>query len=179
MSRGFVALALVLSGGCSSGSEPAAGPAQTSATAARPVAASAAPTGFRVRLEPSEVPTSGPDGRTLVAWQTVWALTWEPSADATGYGVWFGTNEGAGSQPRRSVDAPELRLTAANGTSPPERLEQDREAGLLFTSSQLLVSVAARTADGSYGARSPWFPVGDAPADGRPIGTAAPGHDGG
>ena len=42
-------------------------------------------------------------------------------------------------------------------------------------------SPAARScsADGTYGARSPWFPVGDAPADGRPIGTEAPGHDAG
>ena len=176
MSRALVGLALVLTVGCSSTAEPAA-PARTAAAADRPVEASAAPTGFQVRLEPSETPTSGPDGGALVAWETAWTLTWEPSADAEEYGVWFGTNEGAGDEPRRSVAAPELRLTAATGTSPPARLEQDRRAGLLFTSSQLLVSVAARTADGTYGERSPWFPVGDAPADGRPIGTAAPGHD--
>ena len=179
MSRALVGLALVImTVGCSSTAEPAA-PARTAAAADRQAEAgpAAAPTGFRVRLEPSETPTAGPDGRALVAWETAWTLTWEPSADVEEYGVWFGTNEGAGAAPRRSVEAPELRLTAATGTSPAERLEQDRRAGLLFTSSQLLVSVAARTADGAYGERSPWFPVGDVPADGRPIGTAAPGHD--
>lgn len=176
MSRALAGLALVLTVGCSSAAEPAA-PARTSSAADRSVGASVAPTGFRVRLEPSETPTSGPDGRPLVAWETAWVLTWEPSADAASYGVWFGTNEGAADEPRRTVGTPALRLTAATGTSPAARLDQDREAGLLFTSSQLLVSVAARTAGGTYGERSPWFPVGDTPSDGRPIGTAAPGHD--
>lgn len=55
-------------------------------------------------------------------------------------------------------------------------LEQDREAGLLFTSSQLLVSVTAVGRDGAAGPASPWFPVGDVPPDGAPIGTAGHGH---
>jgi hypothetical protein len=112
-----------------------------------------------------------------VSWRTEWTLTWEPTDGAQEYAVSFGTNEGAGGQPRRSLDEPELRLTAAAGTSSPDRLDVDREAGLLFTSSQLLVSVAARTADGADGPRSPWFPVGDVPADGRPVGTAVGGHE--
>ena len=175
--------AAVLTAGCSTAPAPsapaAAAPLPVGATQA--VAATAdeltAPTGFRVHLDPEEVPTTAADGRKLVQWEVDWTLTWEPVAGADGHAVWFGTNEGAPHDPRRSVDEPELRLTAATGTSPAARVEQDREAGLLFTSSQLLVSVAARAADGTLGPRSPWYPVGDAPADGRPVGTASAGHE--
>jgi hypothetical protein len=45
---------------------------------------------------------------------------------------------------------------------------------LLFTSSQLLVAVAP-TGQVRSGARSPWFPVGDVPPDGVPVGTAGLG----
>ena len=181
-------LAAVLAAGCSTApaasapaaAVPRAAGAQT-ADAAETVAATAdelaAPTGFRVALHPTEVPVTAADGRALVQWEADWRITREPVAGADGHAVWFGTNEGAPHEPRRSVDEPELRLTAASGTSPAARVEQDREAGLLFTSSQLLVSVAARAADGTLGPRSPWYPVGDVPADGRPVGTAAPGHE--
>jgi len=69
-----------------------------------------------------------------------------------------------------------LAVEAAAGTSARARLEQDREAGLLLTSSQLLVAVAA-TGAGAAGPRSAWFPVGDVPAGGVPIGTADLGHE--
>jgi hypothetical protein len=169
--------ALVLATGCSAASAPAVTAAPPAETVAATSAGLDAPSGFRVSLDPVEVPTTGPDGRDLVTWEADWTLTWEPPAGAVQHAVWFGTNEGAPSEPRRWIDEPELRLTAATGTSAPDGLAADREVGLLFTSSQLLVSVAARAADGSLGPRSPWFPVGDVPADGRPVGTAAPGHE--
>jgi hypothetical protein len=175
---GVTLAAGVLAAGCSTA--PAASTPAVAAPSDVAVVATAdeltAPTGFRVSLDPVEVPATAADGRDLVQWEVDWTLTWEPVAGAAEHAVWFGTNEGAPSEPRRSVDEPELRLTAAAGTSPAARLAADREAGLLFTSSQLLVSVAARAADGRLGPRSPWYPVGDAPADGRPVGTAAPGH---
>ena len=174
---------LALATGCSG---PAAStPVASSAPASAPSSASAqavatdelsVPTGFRVRLEPSETPVDGSDGQRLVEWEVDWVLGWTPTPGAQDYAVWFGTSEGAGNTPKRYVREPELRLTAATGTSPRQRLAQDRDAGLLFTSSQLLVSIAGRDADGRLGPRSPWFPVGDAPADGRPVGTAVSGH---
>lgn len=170
---------LALAAGCSgsAASTPTAG-AAASATAApaAPAGLLQAPTGFRVRLDPSEAAVTGSDGRRLVEWEVDWALTWTPVPGAQDYAVWFGTNEGAGSSPERYVAEPELRMTAANGTSSRERVQQDQAAGLLFTSSQLLVSIAGRDADGRLGPRSAWFPVGDAPADGRPIGTAVSDH---
>ncbi len=136
------------------------------------------PTDFRVQLHPTELPVEGSDGQRMVQWTADWTLTWAPIPGAQDYAVWFGTNEGAGSAPRRTVREPELRLEAAAGTSPPERLAVERDAGLMFTSSQLLVSIAARDSAGRLGPRSPWFPVGDVPAGGRPVGTAAAGqHD--
>ena len=129
-----------------------------------------------MRLDPAEAAARAADGRGLVEWEVDWTISWQPVEGAAEHAVWFGTNEGAPDEPRRSVDEPELRLTAAAGTSPAARLASDREAGLLFTSSQLLVSVAARAADGTLGPRSPWFPVGDAPADGRPVPTALSEH---
>lgn len=108
-------------------------------------------------------------------WQTAWELTWVPVEGAESYVVRYTTNEGtAGSGSRRSVSEPLLRVDVAVGTSTADRLDQDRAAGQLFTSSQLLVSVAT-TGDGASGAAAPWFSVGDVPADGRPLGTTGPG----
>lgn len=172
----------LLTAGCSSA--PAAGaraaavpsPADDVEVVAATADELAAPTGFRVRLDPTEVPVASAERDDLVQWTADWTITWEPVEGAAAHAVWFGSNEGAPDEPRRSVDAPELRLTAAAGTSPAARVASDRAAGLLFTSTQLLVSVAGRAADGTLGPRSPWYPVGDVPADGRPVGTAAPGE---
>lgn len=132
-----------------------------------------APSGYVVSLEHEEGPSDGPSG-PVVEWRSAWQLAWEPVDGARSYAVHYGTSEGtAGGPPARSATEPAVRIEAAAGTSPPERLEQDRAAGLLFTSSQLLVSVAAVGPDGSEGPRSPWFPVGDVPPDGVPIGTQA------
>ena len=121
-------------------------------------------------------PASGPAGAGQVAWESSWTLSWELVPEAESYAVYYGTNEGnAGSEPERLVTVPSLQIQAAAGTSPRERLAQDRAAGLLFTSSQLLVSVAAIGSDGQQSPRSPWFAVGEAPADGRPIGISRPG----
>ena len=127
-------------------------------------------TEFRVELDDEERPASGPAGAGQITWESSWALSWELVPDAESYAVYYGTNEGnSPSEPERLVRVPSLRIQAAAGTSPPERLAQDRAAGLLFTSSQLLVSVAAVDSGGQHGPKSPWFPVGDAPADGGPI----------
>jgi hypothetical protein len=135
-----------------------------------------APVDFRVNLQNEERPAAGPQGEGQVAWESAWTLTWKPVAGAKAYAVYYGTNEGRGAhEPQRVVRGPLLRIQAAAGTSPVERLAQDRAAGLLFTSSQLLVSVAAVDADGEQSPMSPWFPVGDAPVDGRPIGARPSG----
>ncbi len=173
----LVVVGVVLVTGCTPADRPV--PAGTSAVAP--------PTGavgsleqipvkeFLVALDHAETESSTPAGTPQVAWRTAWTLSWPPVPDAQGYAVYYATNEGTGSEaPRQVTDVPLLRIEAAAGTSSPDRLEQDRAAGLIFTSSQLLVSVAPRSADGAVGARSPWFPVGDAPADGRPIAVAAP-----
>lgn len=134
------------------------------------------PTGFQVSVDEVDRPVSGHDGMAMREWQTAWELTWVPVEGAESYVVRYATNEGtAGSGSRRSVSEPLLRVEVSAGTSTVDRLEQDRAAGQLFTSSQLLVSVAATTGDGASGAASPWFPVGDVPADGRPLGTTGPG----
>lgn len=99
-------------------------------------------------------------------------MTRDEVAGADGYEVRYGTNEGASDAPGEVVEAESVTVEAAAGTSTAERLEQDRRAGLLFTSSQLLASVRA-----VGGERSPWIPVDDAPADGVPLGTAQVGHD--
>lgn len=135
-----------------------------------------APTGFRVDLEHEERPAPGPAGAGQVAWESAWTLSWASLPGASSYAVYYGTSEGAGGGgPQRSVRQSSLRIQAAAGTSPLARLSQDRSAGLRFTSSALLVSVAGVGPDGEGGPRSPWFPVGDVPADGEPIGTMAIG----
>jgi hypothetical protein len=179
---GVLALALVTgcTGATSSPVAPAAAPTGTAPTGAAPtgvaptgtapmgagagVVALPAPAGFRVSVEHSETPLSG----GLVSWESRWVLTWEPVAGAEEYPVYFATSEGGGSRSRRATDEPRLALQAAAGTSPRERLEQDRAAGLLFTSSQLLVALSARSGE-QEGARSPWFPVGDVPVGGIPL----------
>ncbi|MBA3524343.1 MAG: hypothetical protein H0T85_07300, partial [Geodermatophilaceae bacterium] len=90
------------------------------------------------------------------------------------YRARFGSSEGISEDGRtRELDEASLRIDAAAGTSVPERVEQDRAAGLLLTSSQLLVSVAAVSDDGAVGPWSAWFSVGDTDG-GRPIPVLAP-----
>ena len=185
MRRAAPLLALVLVTSCSGAAGSPAAPGSGAAPAAAPAGATAsgpggsgpagpadlpAPTGFRVALEHEERPVAGPDGRELVAWESAWVLTWDPVPGAASYAVYFATNEGGGQRPRRTTEEPRLRLQAAAGTSPADRLETDRAAGLLFTSTQLLAAVSAR-AEGSEGPRSPWFPVGDVPPGGVPLAT--------
>lgn len=170
-------LVLVLLAGCTGAQgSPAVAPVAPSASPVppgSPVAAAdlAPPGGLRVAVEHSETPAGD-----LVTWESHWVLTWEPVPGAEAYQVWFGTSEGSAQRPRREVPEPRLRLQAAAGTSPRERLEQDRAAGLMFTSSQLLVAVSAR-AGTTTGPLSPYVPVGDVPPDGVPIPTQA-GHGG-
>ena len=68
-------------------------------------------------------------------------------------------------------------MEAASGPSPADRLAHDRDAGLALTAAQLAVSVAAVAPSGVNGPSSPWFTVGEAPPDGRPV-VGAVGHDG-
>ena len=175
-------LTAVLVTGCTS---PAAGTAAsdpvgpTASTVMPPAQAAdlAAPTGFGVSLDHTQSPAPGPNGAGKVSWRSSWALSWEPVPGASSYAVYYATNEGAGDRAPEIQTGTTLTIDASAGTSPTARVEQDRSAGLLFTASQLLVSVAAQT-DAGPGPRSLWFPVGEAPPDGRPLGTAKVGDHG-
>lgn len=150
-----------------------------SAGAADPVRP-AAVGGFRVELDHREHSRTTPVG-PRVDWQTSWRLSWEPVPDATSYAVWYGTAESGGDTagtPKRIVREPGLVVEAGAGTSEPARLDLDRETGLSLTASQLLVAVAAIDHDGNRGDPSRFFPVGEVPATGVPIGQElAAGHD--
>lgn len=138
-------------------------------------AATAAPgevAGFRVVVDDEQEPAPGPAGGGQLAWESTWQLSWDPVPAVSSYAVYYATNEGRAAGEPATQREPVLRLQAAAGTSPEADVERARRAALLFTSSQLLVSVSARTAAGE-GPRSPWFAVGDAPASGVPIGTVA------
>ena len=176
MVTGRLAAGVLMVAGCAGcggvNGEPAPASGSTSASTSASSGTLGTPTGFLVTLEHDEQPAAGPEGTDQVAWESAWILTWAPVPGADSYAVYYGTTEGGGGQePERTTQAPTLRIEAAAGTSPSQRLAQDREAGLLFTSSQLLVSVAGVGPNGQQSPRSPWFAVGDAPADGRPIGT--------
>lgn len=116
-------------------------------------------------------PVAVPDGAPRVNWEVDWRLSWAEVPGATAYAVYYGTNEGADDRPRAVQSQRTVAVQAAAGTSSRRRLRADQRAALTFTSSQLLVAVAPRAA-GRSGPRSPWFPVGDMPADGVPLGTA-------
>ena len=133
--------------------------------------------GLEVRLDHRERPAPGPNGAGKVEWDSSWTLSWEPVPGASGYDVFYGTNEGADEEPDEVRDEPSVTVQTAAGTSAQAALEDERRASLLLASSQLLVSVQPRGQSGT-GPRSPWFPVGDVPADGRPLGTQVlAGHD--
>jgi hypothetical protein len=129
---------------------------------------------FRVSVERRERPVRSTDGSARVSWQIDWRLSWPAVPGATEYAVYYGTSEGASAQPRTVQAGRSLTVQAAAGTSSRARLRGDQRAALLFTSSQLLVAVAPR-GEGTSGVRSPWFPVGDVPPDGVPVGTAGLG----
>ena len=131
---------------------------------------------FRVALDRRERPVRGPGGSARISWEIDWHLSWSAVPGATGYAVYYGTGEGASGQPSTVQARRSLTVQAAAGTSSRGRLGADQRAALLFTSSQLLVAVAPRGA-GRSGARSPWFPVGDVPPDGVPVGTARLGPE--
>lgn len=154
---------------CTGTSPSGAAPAGTAAVAGPPLTA---PTGFGTALEHLQTPAAG----GLTTWETTWRLSWQPVPGASGYVARYRTSEGGGGPGarRRDLTAPVLRVQAAAGTSPAARLDRDRRAGLLFTSSQLLVQVAPRAAGGD-GPWSPWYPVGDS-SQGPPVAAPAPQH---
>lgn len=174
----------MLPAGCTTGGstakrEQVPAPAATSSAASQQSApAELAEVGpFVVELENREGPATGPGSAGQVSWESTWRLSWTPVPGATSYAISYGTNEGRSDKPATLQTATFVRVQAAAGTSPSSRLEKDRKAGLLFTSSQLLVSVSARGSNGE-GPGSLWFPVGDVPPDGRPRGSAEIGdHD--
>ncbi len=150
------------------------GPSGTSSAPAAPVLTLAEVGPFRVLLENRDSPATGPGSAGQVSWESSWRLSWPPVPGATSYAISYGTNEGAGEARPTTQSATFVRVQVAAGTSPRARLDKDRKAGLLFTSSQLLVSVSARGAN-SEGPSSLWFPVGDVPPDGIPRGSAKVG----
>jgi len=132
----------------------------------------AAPTGLQVSLDTQESP--GDDGSGTVDWEASWELVWVPLPDATGYVARWSTSEGTPETEPEPVEGTSLEVDVAAGSSPPERVSADLSAGVLFTSSQLSVSVAGVGEDGTTGPWSVWVPVGDVPADGRPVGSRGP-----
>ncbi len=160
--------------GCTTGStssSPAgAGPGSA---ASAPAVQLTAPADFRASLAQSR--KTRPDG--LIEWRTNWVLRWDAVPGVERYRVDFATSEGRGGR-SRTVDAPEVRIEAAAGTSPANRVASDEKAQLAFTGSQLLVSVRA-VAGKATGPASAWYRVGDAPPDGKPVPNSAPeGHEG-
>ncbi|WP_432572846.1 hypothetical protein [Kineococcus sp. SYSU DK005] len=143
-----------------------------------PPAPPVAPADLRVATVDSRREGAGPTGAPVVTWSVDWQLSWAPVAGASSYAVRYASAEGVprGSSPDETTTATTVRVTAAAGSSAPERYGTERAAGLLFTSSQLLVSVAAVARDGTSGPATGWIPVGDVPADGRPLTTTPHDH---
>lgn len=138
---GGAGVAVVLLGGCGADAAPVSPPA-----------------GLTASLVDEEDATA--DG--MVEWRTSWRLSWDAVPGADGYVARWSTSEGApGDEAAEPVGGTTLELEVAAGTSSTERLEQDRDAGVLMTSSQLAVSVAATGPDGQPGPWSEWVPVGD------------------
>ena len=129
---------------------------------------------FHVSVQCHERLVRGADGSTRISWQVDWRLSWQAVPGASGYAVYYGTSEGASDRPKTVQPERTVTVEAAAGTSTHGRLRADQRAALLFTSSQLLVAVAAR-GDGRSGQRSAWFPVGDVPLNGVPVGTTRVG----
>lgn len=155
--------------GCTTGSTSSSG---TGTSASAPAVQLAAPADFRASLAQSR--TTRPDG--LIEWRTAWVLRWRPVPGVKRYQVQFATSEGRGGR-TQTVEKPELRIDAAAGTSPANRVATDEKAQLAFTGSQLLVSVAP-VAGEATGPASAWYRVGDAPPDGKPVPNSAPeGHE--
>ncbi|WP_432484339.1 hypothetical protein [Kineococcus esterisolvens] len=138
----------------------------------------AVPGDLRVATVDSREEAVGPDGAPRLTWSVDWELRWAAVPGAASYAVRYASAEGvpSGSTGDSTTEETAVRVTAAAGTSSPERYGTERSAGLLFTSSQLLVSVSAVAADGTRGAATGWIPVGDVPADGRPITTVPHTH---
>ena len=133
--------------------------------------------GYQVQLGHSEKKVAAATG-PQISWRTTWRLTWQPVAGAARYAVHYGTSEGKPNGPPDRIEpGPELSIEAAAGTSPAERLDQDRAAALAMTAAQLMVAVAPLAADGTEGPRSSWFPVGDVPPSGVPIGAEPSGPE--
>jgi len=152
---------LLATGGCASAEDTG-----TAATVPGQVA------GFRVVVDDVQKPAPGPAGAGQLAWESTWQLSWDPVPGVDSYALHYATNESQGGGEPTMQRQPLLRLQAAAGTSPKAEVARARQAALLFTSSQLRVSVSARSAAGE-GPRSPWFAVGDAPASGIPVGSVS------
>ena len=167
-----VLLGTVLLGGCTQARSVPPAPAPP------PPAPPVAPVDLRVATVDSRREGTGPAGAAVVTWSVDWELSWAPVAGASSYAVRYASAEGVprGSNPDATTTATTVRVTAAAGSSTPERYDTERAAGLLFTSSQLLVSVAAVAGDGTSGPATGWIPVGDVPADGRPLTTTPHDH---
>ena len=147
--------------------QPPPPPAAAPATAAPTVAqALPAPDDFRVALDSESRDVS----RSHVQWRTWWHLQWRPVEGAVAYVVRSATSEGRGGRERRPA-GPGYRLEVAAGTSPRGRVDVERSTQLSLTAAQLQVQVAAVGADGTVGEASLWFPVGEVPPDGRPVGS--------
>ncbi len=131
-----------------------------------------APEDFQVRLAHSEQPRRA----DILDWRTRWVLEWRPVAGASGYEIHFATSEGPSARVRR-VQEPRVALEVAAGSSRRSRLDEDRSLQLALSAAALQVQVVALGADGTTeGASSAWFPVGEVPPGGIPMGGTAEEH---
>jgi hypothetical protein len=167
---------VALAAGCA-GAPSAAAPAG-SPTATGSPAALGPVRGFRVALQREAHVAGSPRGVGRVSWRVHWRLSWAAVPGATRYAVFYGTDEGTDPGPRTVRAERFVVVEVAAGTSRPQRMAAEQRAAILFTSSQLLVSVSARDG-GRSGPRSPWFPVGDVPRGGVPIATPGLGRHAG
>jgi hypothetical protein len=95
-----------------------------------------------------------------VEWTVYWELTWDMVPGAIDYLIYYITSEGGSTRPRISSE-PRWRLSIARGIGDMNDNQADWQALTGLMGAQLQVMVKARFVDGSTGAPSPSFPVGE------------------
>lgn len=114
--------------------------------------------GLRATLE-NKKEQYNQEGIAQMRWRTEWVLHWQPTPHALGYVLAYKTSEGVSKKPVEFID-PVFRIEVAKGDNPEAEGFVSREIQLLTIQSLLSVRLAARFADGTLGAPSPWIAVG-------------------
>ena len=94
-------------------------------------------------------------------WHTYWELRWEPCPGAVDYLLAYSTSEGT-SKKLITLTQPLYRLEVAKGDNPAKMGLSNRKLQLDTIQGMLSARVAARFADGTLSAPSPWMRVGQA-----------------